>query len=231
MSPSGDGWFGRPILRPAKEPPLPQIQHPAGHPHLDGEIGFNDVQATNFRALIPGWETYTNGTKQHQPYVKVTASLNPNHQLNGYWQHDRINVDNNRAEFYEKILLAGAGGSVFGGKLTSLWGTNTTTQLTATYNNKSGNNQATRDLLPGSGPWLDFTADTFISGGIIRGTGDVGIGGNVQSIDFQPASMLIFRGDLTRFVEDWGALMSLGSGPFLLRVSNTTVSRTIAMTV
>ena len=22
----------RPILRPAKEPPLPQIQHPAGHP-------------------------------------------------------------------------------------------------------------------------------------------------------------------------------------------------------
>ena len=24
----------RPILRPAKEPPLPQIQHPAGHPPL-----------------------------------------------------------------------------------------------------------------------------------------------------------------------------------------------------
>ena len=34
MSPSGDGWFGRPILRPAKEPPLPQIQHPAGHPRI-----------------------------------------------------------------------------------------------------------------------------------------------------------------------------------------------------
>ena len=34
MSPSGDGWFGRPILRPAKEPPLPQIQHPAGHPRV-----------------------------------------------------------------------------------------------------------------------------------------------------------------------------------------------------
>ncbi len=25
-------FIGRPILRPAKEPPLPQIQHPAGHP-------------------------------------------------------------------------------------------------------------------------------------------------------------------------------------------------------
>ena len=40
MSPSGDGWFGRPILRPAKEPPLPQIQHPAGHPLFVGAFGF-----------------------------------------------------------------------------------------------------------------------------------------------------------------------------------------------
>ena len=29
--------MARPILRPAKEPPLPKIQHPAGHPRLDGE--------------------------------------------------------------------------------------------------------------------------------------------------------------------------------------------------
>ena len=39
MSPSGDGWFGRPILRPAKEPPLPQIQHPAGHPLAQALLG------------------------------------------------------------------------------------------------------------------------------------------------------------------------------------------------
>ena len=34
LSPSGDGCLARPILRPAKEPPLPQIQiqHPTGHP-------------------------------------------------------------------------------------------------------------------------------------------------------------------------------------------------------
>ena len=43
MSPSGDGWFGRPILRPAKEPPLPQIQHPAGHPQNLAELHFPEA--------------------------------------------------------------------------------------------------------------------------------------------------------------------------------------------
>ena len=55
MSPSGDGWFGRPILRPAKEPPLPQIQHPAGHPLLifqkgspSRKVWFFDVHEDGF---------------------------------------------------------------------------------------------------------------------------------------------------------------------------------------
>ena len=182
---------------------------------LQGEIGFNDVQATNFRALIPGWDTYTNSTKNHQPFFKVTASLNPNHQLNGYWQYDRTHVDNNRAEFYEKTLITSVGGSMFGAKLASLWGTDTTTQFVVTYNNKSGNDQSTRDLLPGAGPALEFHADSFISGGIIRGTGDVGQGGNIQNIEFSPSSMLIFRGDVTRFVEDWGGSHEFATGVFL----------------
>ena len=55
MSPSGDGWFGRPILRPAKEPPLPQIQHPAGHPPR----GRYDKQVCRVRDLsLAGWRIY-----------------------------------------------------------------------------------------------------------------------------------------------------------------------------
>ena len=34
--------MARPILRPAKEPPLPQIQHPAGHPLLAFDACFPD---------------------------------------------------------------------------------------------------------------------------------------------------------------------------------------------
>ena len=37
--------MARPILRPAKEPPLPKIQHPAGHPRVaahGGQYGLHD---------------------------------------------------------------------------------------------------------------------------------------------------------------------------------------------
>ena len=57
MSPSGDGWFGRPILRPAKEPPLPQIQHPAGHPQtVSGKKYFVD-DGTYYRAFASDGDT------------------------------------------------------------------------------------------------------------------------------------------------------------------------------
>ena len=54
MSPSGDGWFGRPILRPAKEPPLPQIQHPAGHPlvTLGSQLDFRAQTPATFKILF-----------------------------------------------------------------------------------------------------------------------------------------------------------------------------------
>ncbi len=182
---------------------------------LDGEIGFNDVQATNYRALVPDWVAYTNAQKNHQPYLKLTAALNPSHQLNGYWQYDRTHIQDNRANFYEKTNITSVGGSVFGAKLTSVWDANTTTQFTITYNNKSGNNESTRDLLPGSGPALMFHEDTFVSGGRVRGTGDAGQGGNLQNLDFSPSSMLIFRGDVTRFVEDWGGSHEFKTGFFL----------------
>ena len=58
MSPSGDGWFGRPILRPAKEPPLPQIQHPAGHP-LDADSG---ISSTSTACSVTSAGTKRSGT-------------------------------------------------------------------------------------------------------------------------------------------------------------------------
>ena len=36
--------IGRPILRPAKEPPLPQIQHPAGHPLEKGVEDYDKLK-------------------------------------------------------------------------------------------------------------------------------------------------------------------------------------------
>ena len=46
--------MARPILRPAKEPPLPKIQHPAGHPRNsdDGrEVMLRDLEAIHENLL------------------------------------------------------------------------------------------------------------------------------------------------------------------------------------
>jgi hypothetical protein len=192
--------------------------------NLDGEIGFNGTQVTNYEALVPGWQDYTNAQKNHQPFLKLTAHLNPNHQLNGYYQYDRTNLDNNRADSYERIRLSSVGGGLFGVKLTSAWGANTTSQLNVSYNNKGGADSSTLADLPGSGPALRFHEDAFVSGGIIRGTGNVGDGGNVQSLDIRPSSMLILRADVTRYVEDWGGSHEFKTGVFLApRLHNNNV--------
>ena len=47
------------------------------------------------------------------------------------------------------------------------------------------------------------------------GDGYVGQGGDRQKIEFSPSSMLIFRGDVTRFVEGWGGSHEFAPGVFL----------------
>ena len=70
MSPSGDGWFGRPILRPAKEPPLPQIQHPAGHPQAKSRRIFRDfIDATAVVTIDSSTITVQFQKRAHNPHL------------------------------------------------------------------------------------------------------------------------------------------------------------------
>ena len=159
-------------------------------------VGFTTQQVQQFTALIPGWQPFNSTSSGHQPYVKVTAQLNPRHQLSGFWQYDRLEGGFYRSIYYEPITIFAQGGSLFGAKLTDAWGTNTTTTFQASYNNKSGADEGTFARLPGAGPQIDIHQSTFISRGLVTGTGAFGTGGNVQSLSLSPASMLIFRGDL-----------------------------------
>ena len=160
-------------------------------------VGFTTQQVQQFQALVPGWQPFNSTSSGHQPYAKLTAQLNANHQLSGFWQYDRLEGGFHRSIYYEPITIFAQGGSLFGVKLTDAWGTNTTTTFQASYNNKSGADEGTFSRLPGSGPQIDIHQDTFISRGLVTGTGAFGTGGNVQNVGLSPASMLIFRGDLT----------------------------------
>ena len=76
MSPSGDGWFGRPILRPAKEPPLPQIQHPAGHP-LSVRV-HSDFKKGSFETLL---EIFMQVIEQKQPVLDHLKAIKDAREL------------------------------------------------------------------------------------------------------------------------------------------------------
>jgi hypothetical protein len=153
--------------------------------------------------------------------------LAPNHQVSGFWQYDRLEGGFFRTIYYEPITIFAQGGSLFGAKLTDAWGTNTTTTFQASYNNKSGADEGTFSRLPGHGPQIDIHQTTFISRGLPTGTGACGTGGNVQNLGLSPASMLIFRGDLTHHKEGWVGSHDFQTGFFAaprLRRENTTVS-------
>src|SRR5207247_1176411 len=81
-------------------------------------VGFSTQQVQQYKALVPGWQPFNSHSTGHQPYVKVTAQLDANHQVTGYWQYDRLESGYNRTIYYEPILLDAVGGSLFGGKLT-----------------------------------------------------------------------------------------------------------------
>ena len=87
MSPSGDGWFGRPILRPAKEPPLPQIQHPAGHPRRRVPVRFGDFDADDHLRFVEEIVARTG-----LPEEKVNELRNSINRIKGRCSDTRLNV-------------------------------------------------------------------------------------------------------------------------------------------
>jgi len=174
-------------------------------------VGFTTQQAQQYKALVPGWQPFNSNSTGNQPYVKLTGQINPNHQLTGYWQYDRLEGGFYRTIYYEPIDIFAQGGSLFGTKLTDTWGA-TTSQFMVTYNNKSGPNEDTFSRLPGHGPQIDIHNSVFLSRGLPTGTGAYGTGGNVQSLGLSPASMLIFRGDVTHYRQGWGGSHELQAG-------------------
>ena len=189
-------------------------------------VGFTTQQVQNYKALIPGWQPFNNTLKGHQPFAKVTAQLNSNHQVSGYWQYDRIEGGFLRSVYMQPISLTALGGNLFEGKLTDTWGAKTTSQFTVTVNQKHGPDMGTFSRLPGHGPAIDTHQAVFISKGLPTGTGAYGTMGNLQSLGLQPSSMLIFRGDVTRYQEGWGGSHQFQAGFFAApRLKTDTIAK------
>jgi hypothetical protein len=177
-------------------------------------ISRTPTEVQTIQSFFPGAALFNNYTDSWQPYAKITARLNPSHELQAFYQRDRLQLSGDREYNYEPIQVQGTGGALYGAKLQSTWGRSVTTTLTASYNDKSGNDIATRDNAPGNGPQIVIHRTSSINADIRTGSGRILEGGNLQQLGLQPSSQIIVRGDLTWFKEGWAGTHEFQTGFF-----------------
>jgi hypothetical protein len=177
-------------------------------------ISRTSAEVQRINAFTPGAALFDNPSESWQPYIKVTTKLGANHDLSGLWQRDRLILDGNREYNYQQIAAQSTGGSLYGGKLTSVWSDRITTTFAASYNNKGGNDVATFETLGLTGPQIIVHESVSNQGGRAVGSGRILEGGNLEFYTYQPASQMMFRGDLTYFKDDWAGSHEFQTGFF-----------------
>ena len=180
---------------------------------------------TGPRGSIPIFEEFPNTSRGHQPYFKITSQLNADHQISGFYQYDSVEGSGDREYNWSETRNGRTGGGLYGAKVTSVFGTDTTSQFTFAYNDKSS------DSPPGVQPRVGGinlqieVHDAFtVSGGELDGTGRLVAGGLRGNPSTNPSSFLLFRGDITHYKEGWGGSHEFKTGVFLAprnRTKNT----------
>jgi hypothetical protein len=204
-----DGSFGGPIKRDAVWffGSLRRAVSAAG-------ISRTPIEVQRIQAYEPGAELFDNPSESWQPYVKITTKLGANHDVSALYQRDRLILDGNREYHYEPIQAQSTGGSLYGGKVTSVWSDRMTTTFVASYNNKGGNDVNTFEALGLTGPQIVVHERANIQGGRAVGSGRILEGGNLEVYQYQPASQMMLRGDLTYFKDEWAGSHELQTGFF-----------------
>ena len=183
--------------------------------------GATDIQRLNALSGLslgttgtaPTYSEFNNTTKSHQPYVKISAQLNPGHELNLYYQGDTVENTSNREYDLASRLTVQTGGNLIGGKLTSVFGDSTTGQFTASYNDKASqvplDIQNQLDSLP---LYVEIHGGYSVndSGTIARG-GRIAAAGTPNGTD-RPAQLILLRADMTRYVDNAAGSHEIGFG-------------------
>ena len=172
------------------------------------------LEVSRLNTYFPGNELFDNDSESWQPYVKVTGKAGGNHEFNAYYQNDRLLLSGDREYHYQHIQAQSTGGSLFGGKLTSVFGNSLTSTLTASYNNKGGNDVSTFETLGLTGPQVIIHNNATLTAGTLVGSGRILEGGNLQQYAYQPATQIMIRGDVTWFKDGLAGSHEFQTGVF-----------------
>ncbi len=149
--------------------------------------------------------------------MKVTAQLNPNHQLSGSYQNDRAFATGDREYHYtQNSTIYSTGGSLYSGKLNSVWGQNLTSQITVGYNNKGSSDASTYEGRELVGPEVRIHQNAFPSAGRVVGSGRLISGGGREggNDSYLPSSLAMVRADFTYYKDAWAGSHEFQAGFF-----------------
>jgi hypothetical protein len=176
-------------------------------------ISRTSIEVERIKAYKPDAELFNNDSESWQPFFKVSARAGK-HDVQGFYQQDRLLLSGDREYNYERVQAQSTGGPLYSGKVTSVWGMRTTTTFTASYNGKGGNDAQTFASLGRTGPQITIHNSASVSGNIVSGSGRILEGGNLPVYNFQPASQIVVRGDLTYYKDGWMGSHQLQTGFF-----------------
>jgi hypothetical protein len=178
------------------------------------------------RGTTPVYEAFPNTTQSHQPYAKVTMQVNRNHEFSGYYQNDSLENTSNREYDLAPRLTVQTGGNLYGGKLTSVFGTNTTGQFTVSYNDKASfvplTIQPQFETLP---LYIEIHDGFTDNGSTLSGTGRQAALGTPTGSE-RPAQLLLLRADVTHYLEDMAGSHEVQFGAYIVpdsRYPSTTI--------
>ena len=177
------------------------------------------IEVDRIKAYKPDAVLFNNDSESWQPFLKISGRAG-RHDIQGFFQQDRLLLTGNREFNYEEIAAQSTGGPLYSGKVTSVWGMRTTTTFTGSYNGKGGSDASTFAKLGLTGPQIVIHNSANVQGNTVQGSGRILEGGNLTSYSFQPASQIVMRGDLTYYKDGWAGTHQLQTG-FLVAPRNT----------
>jgi carboxypeptidase family protein len=167
-------------------------------------ISRTPLNVTQLKAVRPDFTPFNNTWRTKNPFVKVTNQLSQNHVLSSFYVYDRAYYTSNLEYDEDPVNYQSGGGSLAQTRLSSVWGSRLTSQLSVAYSNKGNNSEATfAELTLGAGPQVVVHNDIFTSAGIPTGTGVLVRMTNPQTTSLTPSSFFVLQGDVTYFKDGW----------------------------
>ncbi len=199
---------------------------------IDRQIGIGvpaDQIALAKAVIDPNWEPFDNAFLGTFFFVKSTTQLAKDHRVEAFYQYDRSPTESNYLRSGYNASVSVFGGKGYNARLSSVWGDAITTRFSASYNDKAlspKESDFSDYIVPGT-PYREVHAGTFLSSGLITGTGYLLNAGIESSYTITPSSKLTFTGDMTYYRSSgWLGSHELQVGFYLqprLRGSTTTI--------